>query len=163
MLNRSASLAMSTSVLKALPGKLDIKRHSPSILYLLTTVPQPVASLTVRFLFIPHHPASILINEGWEWRVLVSFKDYKDLICVSSRDRSFQPEEWPCWLEPRLAEVPISKVIPREMILFSKLGFFENFIGNWVASGNTKNPWNDRQPACLGGLFKDTFVPKAKY
>ena len=35
MLNRSASLAMSTSVLKALPGKHDIKRHSPSILYLL--------------------------------------------------------------------------------------------------------------------------------
>ena len=34
MLNRSASLAMSTSVLKALPCKLDIKRHSPSILYL---------------------------------------------------------------------------------------------------------------------------------
>ena len=30
----SASLAMSTSILKALPGKLDIKRHSPSILYL---------------------------------------------------------------------------------------------------------------------------------
>ena len=35
MLNRSASLAISTSVLKALPGKLDIKRHSPSILYVL--------------------------------------------------------------------------------------------------------------------------------
>ena len=34
MLNRSASLVMSTSVLKALPGKLDFKRHSPSILYL---------------------------------------------------------------------------------------------------------------------------------
>ena len=34
MLNRSASLAMSTSGLKALPGKLDIKRHSPGILYL---------------------------------------------------------------------------------------------------------------------------------
>ena len=33
MLNRSASLAMSTSILKALPGKLHIKRHSPSILY----------------------------------------------------------------------------------------------------------------------------------
>ena len=33
MLNRSASLAMSTRVLEALPGKLDIKRHSPSILY----------------------------------------------------------------------------------------------------------------------------------
>ena len=35
MLNRTASLAMSTSVLKALPGKLDIKRHSPSIFYFL--------------------------------------------------------------------------------------------------------------------------------
>ena len=34
MLNHSASLAMSTSVLKALPGKLDIKIHSISILYL---------------------------------------------------------------------------------------------------------------------------------
>ena len=34
MLNRSASLAMSTSVLKALPGKLDINRRSSSILYL---------------------------------------------------------------------------------------------------------------------------------
>ena len=33
MLNRSASLAMTTSAIKALPGKLDIKRHSPSILY----------------------------------------------------------------------------------------------------------------------------------
>ena len=29
-----ASLAMSASILKALPGKLDIKRHSPSILYI---------------------------------------------------------------------------------------------------------------------------------
>ena len=35
MLNRLASFAMSTSVLKALPGKLDIKRHLPSIVYLL--------------------------------------------------------------------------------------------------------------------------------
>ena len=34
MLNRSASLAMSTCVLKALPGKLDIKRHSTCILYI---------------------------------------------------------------------------------------------------------------------------------
>ena len=34
MLNRSASLAMSTSVLKALPGKHDIKIHPPSILCL---------------------------------------------------------------------------------------------------------------------------------
>ena len=34
MLNRSASLGMSSRVLKALPGKLDIKRHSSYILYL---------------------------------------------------------------------------------------------------------------------------------
>ena len=41
----SASLAISTSVLKALPGKLDIKRHSPSILYLLVSSTQRVKSL----------------------------------------------------------------------------------------------------------------------
>ena len=40
MLNRSASLAMSTCVLKALPGKLDIKRHSPSILFLFDMLAQ---------------------------------------------------------------------------------------------------------------------------
>ena len=34
MLNRSASLAISSSVPKALPGKLDIKIHSPSVLYI---------------------------------------------------------------------------------------------------------------------------------
>ena len=33
MLNRLANLPMSTSVLKAMPGKLDIERYSPSILY----------------------------------------------------------------------------------------------------------------------------------
>ena len=38
MLNHSASLAMPTSILKALPGKLDIKRHSPSILYILASL-----------------------------------------------------------------------------------------------------------------------------
>ena len=34
MLNCLASLAMSTSIFKALPRKLNIKIHSPSILYL---------------------------------------------------------------------------------------------------------------------------------
>ena len=38
MLNCSASLVMSTSILKALLSKLDIKRHSPSILYVLSSV-----------------------------------------------------------------------------------------------------------------------------
>ena len=33
MLNHSASLPMSTIVLKALPGKLNVKRHSSSLLY----------------------------------------------------------------------------------------------------------------------------------
>ena len=37
MLNLLASITMSTSILIALPGKLDIKRHSPSILYFLDT------------------------------------------------------------------------------------------------------------------------------
>ena len=37
-LKNETSLAMSTRVLKALPGKLDIKRHSPSILYLCVFV-----------------------------------------------------------------------------------------------------------------------------
>ena len=44
MLNRSASLAMSTSVLKTLPGKLDIKRHSSSILYIIIPHPDPLIS-----------------------------------------------------------------------------------------------------------------------
>ena len=34
MLNRLASLAIQQAISKALPGKLDFKRHSPSILYL---------------------------------------------------------------------------------------------------------------------------------
>ena len=40
MLNRSASLTMSTSILKALPGTLDNKRHSPSILYIHLSHPK---------------------------------------------------------------------------------------------------------------------------
>ena len=48
---------MSTSVLKALPGKLDIKRHSPSILYLqyqytmicvLNTIVSVILSMSIR-------------------------------------------------------------------------------------------------------------------
>ena len=49
MLNRSARLAMSTSVLKALPGKLDIKRHSPIILYLPNVIIYFHASDSNRF------------------------------------------------------------------------------------------------------------------
>ena len=35
MLNRSTSLALSTSILKALPGNFDTKRNYPCILYVL--------------------------------------------------------------------------------------------------------------------------------
>ena len=51
MLNRSASLAMSTSVLKALPGKLDIKRHSPSILYVFSCNAQPTFEILLGLQF----------------------------------------------------------------------------------------------------------------
>ena len=37
MLNRSTRLTMSTSVLKALRGKLDVKRREPAILYIRDT------------------------------------------------------------------------------------------------------------------------------
>ena len=49
MLNRSACLAMSTSVLKALPGKLDIKRHSPSNLYLFEPGQLYTLALSTKF------------------------------------------------------------------------------------------------------------------
>ena len=58
MLNRSAaSLAMSTCVLKALPGKLDIKRHSPSILYLYdNTMSISDGSYDFRYNTTVHYP-----------------------------------------------------------------------------------------------------------
>ena len=62
MLNRSASLAMSTSVLKALPGKLDIKRHSPSILYISASLAMSTSVLEALpgKLDIKRHSHSIL-------------------------------------------------------------------------------------------------------
>ena len=39
MLTRSAGLAISTSVLESLHGKLDIKRHSSSIIYISARLP----------------------------------------------------------------------------------------------------------------------------
>ena len=62
MLNRSASLAMSTCVLKALPGKLDIKRHSPSILYVSASLAMSTCVLKALpgELDIKRHSPSIL-------------------------------------------------------------------------------------------------------
>ena len=52
MLNRSASLAMLTSVLKALPGKFDIKRHEPIILYISCLVAIPDMGLSRQDLYV---------------------------------------------------------------------------------------------------------------
>ena len=62
MLNRSESLAMSTSVLKVLPGKLDIKRHLPSILYISASLAMSTSILKVLpgKLDIKRHSPSIL-------------------------------------------------------------------------------------------------------
>ena len=76
MLNRSASLAMSTSILKALPGKLDIKRHSPSILYKFNVsnranydemyVMTIMNQLAVYFcLFLIDHLGTVIACSGW--------------------------------------------------------------------------------------------------
>ena len=50
MLNRLASISMSTSVLQALPGKLDINRHSPSILYLAQAAVHSMAVVMLLFI-----------------------------------------------------------------------------------------------------------------
>ena len=52
--------ALSTSVLKALPGKLDIKRHSPSILYLsiISHINCIVARCLIKLFISRHVPLS---------------------------------------------------------------------------------------------------------
>ena len=57
LLNHSASLAMSTSVLEALPGKLYIKRHSPSILYLFGSIYSSNPRVLPLFVPVGGHPA----------------------------------------------------------------------------------------------------------
>ena len=63
MMNRSTSLAMSTRDLNALPGKLDIKIHSPSILDLyenhkINNVPLRTFSQFYSFVNEPQHVVS---------------------------------------------------------------------------------------------------------
>ena len=64
MLNRLASLAVSPSVLKALPGKLDIKRHSPSILNI------PLRSHMLALVFFTFCTDSIIHARGFLERKL---------------------------------------------------------------------------------------------
>ena len=64
MLNRSASLAMSTSILKALPGKPDIKRHSPSIIFLFMLLALLLSALAIAWccFFLSKNGLAMLMN-----------------------------------------------------------------------------------------------------
>ena len=61
MLNRSASLAMSTGILKALPCKLDIKKHSPSILFISTSLAMSTSVLKA----LPGKLVALLCLSSW--------------------------------------------------------------------------------------------------
>ena len=74
MLKRSAAgLAMSTRVLEALPGKLDIKRHSPSILYI------PVPTLINQYTCMRKHCVIVSLQT----RTLTNFSE------ISGADQGF--------------------------------------------------------------------------
>ena len=84
MLNRSASLTMSTSILKALPGKPDIKRHSPSILYISASLAMSTSVLKALpgKLDIKRHEPSILymhplFRGGFAPTMLISWLNLK--------------------------------------------------------------------------------------
>ena len=88
MLNRSVSLAMSTSVLKALPGKLDIKRHSPSILYLYA---HWIYRLHARILKVLSEGCLVMVERLFlavQWGclrfVIVVFPDHTHLLFLTS-------------------------------------------------------------------------------
>ena len=90
MLNSSASLAMSTRVLKALSGELDIKRHSPSILYFMKNV---------HCLFFVHLVyAALHINLG---------NDKNNLFCCSFTNYGYLEDLLYDWREPCLLIGPV--------------------------------------------------------
>ena len=64
MFNRSASLAMSTSVLKALPGEIDIERHSPSILYVFKLPPINTIISDILKMCLSNNQAGITITNA---------------------------------------------------------------------------------------------------
>ena len=93
MLNRSASLAMLTSVLKALPGKLDVKRNSPSILYISASLAMSTSVLKAlpgKFDIKRHSPSILHISASlaMSTRVLKALPgklDIKDTHLVFSK------------------------------------------------------------------------------
>ena len=63
MLNHSASLAISTYVLKALPDKLNIKRHSPNILTHQIWIADVFTHVRYFYLTYPYQPKGKIKNE----------------------------------------------------------------------------------------------------
>ena len=94
----SASLAMSTTILKALPDKLDIKRHSPIILYVILFRPivRKFNSIICRF-FAPHsqdNTFSLLHLWGAKKRqmMLLNFLSFFIIWCSTRFFRDFPPK-----------------------------------------------------------------------
>ena len=80
MLNRSASLGMSTNVLKALPGKLDNKRHSSSILYLYDSVTIFMLCWFVYWVRLTCFVDYIDVKHSESHFVIDGIDDYKNMI-----------------------------------------------------------------------------------
>ena len=75
MLNRWAEPHDSTSILEALPGKFDIKRHSPSSLYVLTWFrlrALPVDQIVFQSQFLKKNP-KVKINKKSHHRIVNIF------------------------------------------------------------------------------------------
>ena len=81
MLSRSASLAMSTSVLKALSGKPDIKRRSPRILYISDTQNGTNPPNT---LYCANDLDTVCVYKGLWYEYLFNFIPFKYNVCTSA-------------------------------------------------------------------------------
>ena len=82
MTHLTASLAMSTSVLKALPGKLDIKRHSSSNLYVQSVTLEFITSAKAK------NDNNDIDEEVGEAEEIPSVKEDLDVLERSRRDTS---------------------------------------------------------------------------
>ena len=92
MLNRSPVLLMSTSILKALPGKLDIKRHLPSILHIQTS-----------WICCNVYDPKVLLNSlATIWN--------SELSCLSGTDATSVPSSIGSQVSGRTANSPVLKI-----------------------------------------------------
>ena len=92
MLNHSASLAMSTSILKALFGKLDIKRHLPHNLHIQTS-----------WICCSVYPPKVLLNS------LATVLNSR-LSCFSGTDATSVPSSIGSQVSGRTANSPVLKM-----------------------------------------------------